>query len=161
MAEQGVGEYSIKAVFLYNLANFVTWPDSWHNRSSFFTIAIYGQDPFGKILDKTVAGEMNEGKPMRVLRLENQEELRRRHYSILFLSKDMAPKYNRIKPLLDNRPILTVADTDGFAARGGMVNLVKTKQRITVEINHTAVEQAGLFMSSKLLRLAKVVDQQP
>jgi hypothetical protein len=53
--------------------------------------------------------------------------------------------------------VLTVGDTEGFAERGGIINLVKDGNRLSFEINPEAAQRAGLVMSSKLLFLGKIV----
>jgi hypothetical protein len=56
---------------------------------------------------------------------------------------------------------LTVGETAGFAARGGMINLTLEENRLRFEINQLAAERAGLKISSKLLSLAKLVADDP
>ena len=53
--------------------------------------------------------------------------------------------------------VLTVGEQEGFAVRGGIVNLTKEKNKVRFEINLDAAKRAGLKMSSQLLKLAKVI----
>jgi hypothetical protein len=55
--------------------------------------------------------------------------------------------------------ILTVGETAGFAANGGMVNFTGEQSRVRFEINEAAARRAGLKISSKLLRLAELVEE--
>lgn len=48
-------EYQVKAVFLFNFAQFVTWPSQPADAP--LVIGILGDDPFGSYLDETVRGE--------------------------------------------------------------------------------------------------------
>ena len=56
----------VKAVFLYNLTNFVSWPDkSFESQKSPFKICVLGDDSLGLILEKSlnescVDGGMNQ-----------------------------------------------------------------------------------------------------
>ena len=52
---------------------------------------------------------------------------------------------------------LTLADADGFATRGGMVDFAGTAPNFRFEICLVRAEQAGLKISSRLLALAHVV----
>lgn len=156
-AGKQVSEYHVKAVFLYNLTHFVSWPAQWHADAEAFVIGIYGNDPFGTILDETVAGERFYGKPIIVRRYATLGELRDQMCDILFIGASATEKIPDIKRLLQGAPVLMVADTRGFAEQGGMVNLVKKHNRVTVEINRRVVNEAGLAVSSKLLRLARIV----
>ena len=51
-----------------------------------------------------------------------------------------------------------VADADGFARKGGIANFIVSDQRVRFAINESAAKRAGLKVSSKLLRLAELVD---
>ena len=48
-------------------------------------------------------------------------------------------------------------DVPDFAARGGMIGLIKQDERIRFEINLSAVRHAQLRLSSKLLRLGVII----
>ena len=51
-------------------------------------------------------------------------------------------------------PVLTVADFDAFARRGGAIELKMVRDRVRFDINASAASAAGLHVSSKLLALA-------
>jgi hypothetical protein len=55
-------------------------------------------------------------------------------------------------------PILTVGDAADFIGRGGMIRFAEVANRIRFEINPGAAERSGLRVSSRLLRLAEIVD---
>ena len=53
---------------------------------------------------------------------------------------------------------LTVGESEGFAALGGIINLIVEGDQLRFEINPLAADHAGLKISSKLLSLAKIVN---
>ena len=53
--------------------------------------------------------------------------------------------------------ILTVGETQGFAADGGVINFKLDDGRVRFEINVDAAEHEQLHISSKLLSLAQIV----
>jgi hypothetical protein len=55
---------------------------------------------------------------------------------------------------------LTVGETEGFAVLGGIINLTVEDNKVHFEINRLAADRAGLKISSKLLRIAKIVKEQ-
>lgn len=154
---QQVEEYHVKAVFLSNLTHFVNWPADAGEEKKDFVIGIYGPDPFDSVLDKVVIGEKKDYRPVKVERYAHVEELAKNTCKILFIHSSKIREWPVIRRRLSGVPVLTVADVAGFPEDGGMVNLLKTGQKIQVEINHGAVRQSGLFMSSKLLSLARIV----
>jgi len=54
-----------------------------------------------------------------------------------------------------------VADSGGFAEAGVLINFYTTSDTVRFEINETAVDRSGLKISSKLFKLAKVVEARP
>jgi len=148
----------VQAVFLYNLASFVNWPETWTEHSEYFTIGIVGDTPFGAIINQVVAGEQWRGKPMRVVHFDEPEEIRGRLCDILYIGSDRLRQFDNFKKRLEGLPILTVADSPGFLEMGGMINLVRKQQRLGMGVNLQAVRYSGLSISSKLLRLATIVE---
>ena len=58
-------EYQVKAVFLFNFAQFVDWPASaFPDATAPLVIGVLGDDPFGPYLDETVRGETVRGRPL-------------------------------------------------------------------------------------------------
>jgi hypothetical protein len=149
-------EYEVKAAFLYNFARFVEWPaDTGHDAGAPFVIAILGRDPFGAVLDETVAGKTVGGRPIEVHRVPRVDDAR--DAQIVFVSTSERPNIPAILKALDRPGVLTVGDTDGFALRGGAINFTVQARRVRFEINPAAAEQARLKMSSQLLKLATLV----
>ena len=149
-------EYQLKAVFLFNFAQFVEWPPSaFPNSQTPLVIGILGEDPFGPYLDETVRGEAVQAHPLAVQRSRRVEEIRNCH--ILFVGRQEQERLGEILDTLKGRPALTVSDADGFARRGGMIRFVTDRNRIRLRINLEAARDAQLTLSSKLLRPAQIV----
>ncbi len=149
-------EYQLKAVFLYNFINFVAWPDeAFRAADRAFTIGVLGKDPFGSFLEKVVAAETFKGGPILLKRSGSLDDLT--DCQILFIGESNRNRLDAILKSVSSRRVLTVGDFDGFIAAGGMINLVHAGQRVRIEINVQAVKNADLSVSSKLLRVAKVV----
>lgn len=151
-----VKEYQVKAVFLYNFAQFVEWPDAaFPGDSSPLVVGILGTDPFNSYLDEVVRGEKVNGHPIRVVRYDSPEEVEDCH--VLFVSASEGDRLGPILQRLKDRRILTVGETDLFARHGGMVSFVNRQGRVRFQINLDALQAADLSVSSKLLRLAEIV----
>jgi hypothetical protein len=58
---------------------------------------------------------------------------------------------------LEELPILTVSEIEGFAQRGGIINFIIVEKKIRFEINPDAAKQVGIHISSQLLQLARIV----
>jgi len=156
-------EYQVKAVFLFNFAQFVDWPPpppppppgAVPDSSAPLVIGILGEDPFGGFLDATVRGEHLGARPFVLRRYQKVEDIEA--CDILYISRSEGKRVQAILARLKDRPILTVSDVDRFAERGGMIRLVTDRGRIRLEVNLEAAQGARLTLSSKLLRVAEIV----
>jgi hypothetical protein len=149
-------EYQVKAVFLFNFAQFVDWRSTpAQDQRAPLIIGILGDDPFGTILDATVRGEHLGERPFEIRRLRQLRDIE--GCNILFISRSENERVEQILAAVQNRPVLTVSDGDDFAERGGMIQFVNDKNRIRLRINLEAAQAANLTISSKLLRVAEIV----
>lgn len=154
-----VGEYQVKAAFLYNFTKFVDWPGAAAKPADApFVIGIAGDDPFGSMLDETIKSEKAAGHPLIVKRFKRGEPVG--GCQILFISRSETGHLESVLKQTEEEPVLTVGDADGVAARGVMINLILVKGTVKMEINLHRAEQARLRISSKLLGLAKIVESE-
>ncbi|HEX4004261.1 MAG TPA: YfiR family protein [Candidatus Acidoferrales bacterium] len=155
-AQGNPSEYQLKAAFVYNFAKFVDWPPkTYSNPQSPFAICILGDDPFGSLIDDALQGKTVADHPV-VIRRE-KDATAARHCQIVFVSASEKHRLPEILEALKGANILIVGDFDGFAARGGTIELTLQDSRVRFAINPTAADDAGLRISSKLLALATIV----
>lgn len=149
-------EYDVKAVFLFNFAQFVEWPDSaFESKNSPLVLGVLGIDPFGASLDEAVRGKMVDSRPMEVRRVHSVEEAK--DCNILFVSASEMTQLHSVLEALKDNDVLTVGETDQFAREGGMIGFVQREGRIRLLVNLNAVQAAKFTVSSKLLRVAEIV----
>ncbi len=149
-------EYQVKATYLYNFGRFVKWPEAVPaGKGDSFSVCVLGQDPFGSILDSTLAGEALDGKPVVLRRLSKPQDAG--ECRILFISSTEEKHLKEILTALDENGVLTVSDMPGFARRGGMIQFVLEGDRVRFEINLASAESARLVLSSELLKVAASV----
>jgi hypothetical protein len=152
-----VGEYEVKAAFLYSFAKFIEWPpDAAPADPDVFVISILGEDPFGTILDDILRGKMVGTRRVVVRRVPREQDVGPSH--IVFISDSESQRLSGLLKRFQGAPVLTVGDADRFAERGGVVRLRMEKNRVRLDINLTAAERAHLKISSELLKLARIVD---
>ncbi|MFT5089985.1 MAG: hypothetical protein ACI906_004678 [Candidatus Latescibacterota bacterium] len=152
---QQPSEHQIKAAFLFNFANFVQWPTAALTDTTTLTIGILGDDPFGNAFTPFERRKI-KGHSLRIVRSTRLQELPICH--VLFISTSEEKHLEQIFQHLKDRPVLTVSETPGFARTGGMINFVLQDKRVRFEINLPQTREAKLKLSSKLLKLALVID---
>jgi hypothetical protein len=149
-------EYQVKATYLYNFGRFVRWPDTVPGgKGDSFSVCVIGRDPFGSVLDSTLAGEALDGKPVVLRRISKPQDAG--ECRILFISSREEKHLNEILTALDQSGVLTVSDMPGFTRRGGMIQFVLEGDRVRFEINLTSTDSARLTVSSELLKVAASV----
>lgn len=149
-------EQQVKAVFLFNFSSFVHWPaDAFTAPAQPFTICLLGGDEMASHLAEAISGESMDGRPMQLRRLGTPEE--GAGCQVLFIGSAQAARLASTLEMLRGRRTLTVSDLDGAARRGVMIQLLKDNNRIRLAINIDEARQAGLVISSNLLRPAQIV----
>lgn len=149
-------EYQIKALFLFNFAQFIEWPAAMFSTAEApLTIGVLGEDPFGADLDEIVRSEKIAGHTLTIRRYRRIEDIDRCH--ILFISRSENARLEQIFLRLAGRATLTVGDIENFCKRGGMIRFVTENKKIRLRINLQAAQRAGLTISSKLLRPAEII----
>jgi hypothetical protein len=143
---------NVKAVFLYNFSRFVTWPNTSPANGP-FVIGILGSNPFGNYLEQVVEGETIDGQKIEIQYYNEVSEIRNCH--ILYINKSNAAD---IAKNLAARNILTVGDGVDFARSGGIVRFFVENNKIRLRINQRHAKAANLQISSKLLRVADVIE---
>jgi YfiR/HmsC-like len=150
-------EYPVKAAFLVNFAKFAEWPaDSLQARAAAVSICVMGRDPFGEVLEKAVSGRSAGGRPIVVQRYGSIDATRACH--VLFVAASESGRLGPILERLANTPVLTVSERDGFARQGGVIGLVVQGNLVRFEVNLQVARHKGLVLSSKLLGVARVVE---
>ena len=149
---QKAAEYDVKAAFLFNFTKFVDWPAEAFPDPSSLRICVLGEDPFGKSL-QAVADEQVGGHKLIVTHTESIA--RPAGCQVLFISRSERERLPQILGAVKDSPVLTVADTDGAAERGAIINFVLEGSKVRFEINTDAADRAKIKISSKLLQLAK------
>jgi hypothetical protein len=141
----------VKAAYLYNFGRFVRWHESPAEGAT-FAICVLGKSPFGTALSSIVAGETIDGKPIVAKNITSPQEAA--SCGILFVSTSEEARFKQIMLAVRHSPALTVSDIPGFANRGGMIEFVNHGGKIRFEVNVEPMKDAGLTVSSELLKVA-------
>ncbi len=149
-------EYRIKAVFLFNFARFVEWPEAVFDSSDApIVIGVLGPDPFGDELEQIVTGKKINERPLLIRRSDRVTDLL--SCQILFISTSVGGSLAHLLPQLEGHHLLTVGESSAFAERGGVVQFTMQANRVRFAFNLDVADREGLKISSKLLRLAASV----
>lgn len=149
-------EYQLKAVFLYNFAQFTEWPENaFAAPNAPIVIAVLGANPFEGLLEDTVRGETVHGHPLAVAHYHRADEIKACH--ILFISQSETRHMDDIMKSVRGKPVLTVADADGALSREAIIRFLVENNKVRFRINQQAARAADITLSSRLLRVADAV----
>ncbi len=152
MAQQTASEEQVKAAFIYNFAKFITWPSSPDARQpEAFRIDVLGKSAVAAELERAVKGKSIQGSRISVsCREDLGDSLTAR---IVFIPSDRKLSDNDIA-LLHDAHVLTVGESRDFIKRGGIIRFYLSANKVHFEINPESASEAGLEISSKLMRVA-------
>jgi hypothetical protein len=145
-------EYAIKAAFIYNFATFTEWPTK---NAETLQLCILGRDPFDTALSSIEGKQV--GNARLTIRYAASSEHALRGCRIAFISASERDRLPLILGIAREAGMLTIADMEGAAREGVMIEMMLEQNKVTFQINLEAARHARLNISSKLLRLAKAV----
>jgi len=149
-------EAAIKAAVIANLPKFVEWPlNAFQSPSAPFIVGVLGDDPVADSIVSVLNGKRLGDRAVSVSRLSKLEDAS--SCQLLYLAASEERRVDAIVKSLEGRPVLTIADFNRFAQRGGMVGLIVQDGKVRFEINERAARASGLRLSANLLRLAAAV----
>lgn len=171
-AAQDEGERlrAVKAAFIFNLLKFTTWPEgTFTSAEAPIRVAIIGDGDLARIMAALVRSQTVNGRPLIVERLASPphngngiEPMRRAlsGFHAVFIDDGQREGIATILRAIDDRPILAFSDAEHFAVNGGMIEIAWSGGRIVFEANLRSIQQSGLTVSSKALKLARKVHGQ-
>ncbi len=139
---------------MYNFAKFIEWPASESRRQA-IVLGVVGDDPFGSVLERTLRGRTVRGRKFQIKRFPGIRNLEL--CQILFVNLADKKQLEAVLSVVKDTPVLTVGESKDFMRLGGVVRLVLENERVRFDVNADAAEQAGLKISSQLLKLARQV----
>lgn len=148
-------EYRVKAAFIYNFARFIEWPpNAFASADAPFVIAVVGNDPFNGALEQAVNGKAVGTRRVEIRHFDSVGKIGA--CQILFVPTSDDETETAIIQRVKNDHVLTIGESDNFAANGGSLRFFSQDNKIRFEINTDATDQSQLKISSKLLKLARI-----
>jgi len=148
---------ALKAAFVYNFAKFADWPSAVLPTAGPFVLCVIDQTGMADALAEIVKGRSVGGHALLVHRVMPSDDLRSCH--LLYVSGFDAKRYLELLGPLKDSAVLTISDCEEFAVLGGIANLFVDDHRIRFAINLESARRSKLTLSSRLLSLAKVVNE--
>jgi hypothetical protein len=153
-AAEAVDEYRVKGAFLLNFAKFVEWPaQAFKDGTGPISICIMGGNPFGPGFEQAARQTVVAGRPVTVREVAGPEQAGQ--CQIVFVSASEKKRTRKLLEAVQGASVLTVGESEGFLASGGVIDFKLDGERVRIEISTAAADQAKLRISAKLLSLAQ------
>jgi hypothetical protein len=147
-------EYRVKGAFLLNFAKFVEWPpQAFKGPDDPIGICVLGESPFNPALEAAARAIVVEKRSLVIRQIPDVQQ--GRQCQILFVSVAERKRVRGMLEAVSGSSVLTVGESDGFIAAGGVVEFRVDDGKVKMEINAPAAVRAGLHISAKLLSLAQ------
>lgn len=146
-------EYALKAAFIYNFARFTNWGE---RPDKSLTLCVLGRDPFGSALD-TIDNKEVGALHIVVKRLREAEKALSSCQIVFIADSEMDNFLLQPEQVRLANGVMTIADKEGAARQGVIVELTTENQRVGFAFNQQSAGRARIEVSSKLLRLARKV----
>jgi hypothetical protein len=153
LAAEGAPD-ELRARFVFQLLNYVTWPESALPKGATLIVGVLGDDSFAAALRRAVDGRQAQGRAIEVRTVPDGAGV---GVQLLFVRGRDPSDLRELARLHHGDPVLLVADRFDFPKLGGDVGLELIGERVSFSINRRKSERGDLVISSKLLRLASEV----
>lgn len=154
-ADEAPFEYRAKAAFIYRFIQFAEWPkEAFSSANASIVVGVLGDSAISKALG-SLKSMTAKGRRLEVKQLKGLEDIAKTH--VLFVAESERKRVEGVLKTCRNAPILTVGETKEFAQLGGVINFYLKDRKIRFEVNLDATKRAKLKLSSKMLRLARIV----
>lgn len=150
-------EYQLKAAYLLNLAKFIQWPaEESQATDSPFSFCLIGVEKHVLDIEKEFTDKIVHGRPVtsRHIGFADTTET----CQVLFVGSIGDTRLSHVLKHGNRSNILVVGESPNFIPRGGDINFFVEPNRLRFEINPLSLRHKGMTISSKLLRLARILE---
>ena len=151
-------EYVVKAAFILNFAKLTKWPEAaFEDSPGTIDTCLVGEDAVLAMAFSSIDGKQVGDRTVRVRFVPTAGDCL--GCEILFVRNAIdRSTLLRFLTAVDDRPVLIIGETPDFVRIGGIINFITHHGKLHFEINPQEVERHGLKISSSLMSLATIVE---
>ena len=145
-------EHELKAAFVFNFVQFTQWPEGALSGST-LTLCVSPGTALQRALQTLDGKRVHE----RTLLVVPANAAAPGECQVVVSTAGDRQRLGTFKRLIGNGPVLSITDDSEQAHEGMLIALQVDAGRIVFSIDNTRASEAGLVLSSRLLRLARSV----
>lgn len=147
-----VPENEMKAALVYNFIQFTQWPDKAMSGTTFNLCAAPDSAIYPAL--QKLSGRPVLGKEISIVPLHNAGV---GDCNVLMVGGEDNKQAAHARKLLASGPVLGITDDPATMSGDVIIVMMVDSNRVVFSINNTKANAAGIFVSSRLLRLARTV----
>jgi hypothetical protein len=150
-------EYVVKSEIIERFTRFIDWPQgAFGGNEGRFVVCIAGDTRLSPYLERMSRERRIKERRIELRHLKPLQDPAGCH--LLVIGAGERPHLKQILSRLSGRGVLTIADTEGFAREGVLINLfLDDEGHVGFEISASELKRSGLKVSAQLLGLARMV----
>lgn len=145
-------EYGVKAAFVYNFIQFVTWTDARLPAQGPIVACVLGDSPLARTLG-ALSQQPVKGRQLRVRTTDASSDLDVCH--VVFVPAESSARMRELAVRYRGAAILFVSEAQDSPAFDAAINMSVLDNRVVFDINLKAAQAQSLTISSKLMALAR------
>jgi hypothetical protein len=142
----------LKSAIVLSFLRYSAWKDPVS--AEFVQVGVLGRPALANILRRLVEGKTVNNRAIRVIDVKSAAEPCR--CQIIYIATDRRAELQQVLQTAHSNRILTIGEADRFLELGGAVNLLEIDGHMSFEFNLETLEENGIDISSKLLRLGQM-----
>jgi hypothetical protein len=143
-------EYDTKALYIYNIPNYVFWPGTV--KTDKFLIGIMGDSKLNAALASYMYGKNIHRMPAVV---EPYTPAPGKFYHMIFVADSKQKEFSKIKKDLEKQPVLLIVENQSLEKAGGHIYVYAEGDKVKFRVNKKQIEKAGLNVSEQLVKLGQ------
>jgi hypothetical protein len=140
-----------------NITRYIEWPEPPEGRSDEFRVGLLGQSKLEPLLMANLEDGRVGSRPIVARSYPSMDLPGWQDCELLFVGESLAANLPEVLQAA-GETTLTVSDLPDFVESGGAIGLTERGRRVKIEISRSLIEQGRLKVSSKLIRVATIVD---
>jgi hypothetical protein len=156
-AQPAYTEHEVKAALLEKVSSFLEWPRPVPADRT-LELAVLGDEELAKALERLFAQRPFAGRRLALRRVAKVQQLGAA--DIVVVGRAEAHELPAVlKAAAAREGVLVVGDADGLAEAGAAVNFYRDGAKVRFEVRPSALKQARIKASFKLLQVARIVGE--
>jgi hypothetical protein len=148
-----LAEDKAKVGFIFNFTKYTNWPDKVMDKNELLVCSLSARPLSGRL--SSLQGLQVQGQVVQLRLSARATEWQDCH--VLFIAAEDAQHLDSVLKTIARLPVLSISDAPDFSEAGGIIGLNLRDGRIRFVINQGAARQAGIRLSSHLMKLAEKV----